>query len=263
MAHMTLLPRAILFDLDDTLLRGHIHADAAWLVVCEELAAELLPLSPAQVGEAAANSARHFWADAERHRQGRLQLAAARHKIVGDALAALAEAGHRTPSHAVGRRLADRYSLYRDENLGLFPDAHDVIDALKARGVLLALVTNGAAEAQRSKIDRFDLARRFDHIQIEGERGFGKPEERAYTHAMHSLGVEAHETWMVGDNLEWEVVAPQRLGIHAIWCDAIGKGLPPDSTVKPDRIIRTLSELLPRMQATDAALAGQHEGLLI
>ena len=119
------------------------------------------------------------------------------------------------------------------------------------------------AEAQRAKIDRFDLARRFDHIQIEGEHGFGKPEERAYTHAMRSLGVEAHETWMVGDNLEWEVVAPQRLGIHAIWCDAIGRGLPLDSTVKPDRIIRTLSELLPRMQATDAAFAGQHDGLSI
>jgi len=138
-----------------------------------------------------------------------------------------------------------------------------VIDALKARGVLLALVTNGAAEAQRSKIERFDLARRFDHIQIEGEHGFGKPEERAYTHAMQSLGVEAHETWMVGDNLEWEVAAPQRLGIHAIWFDAVGRGLPPDSTVKPDRIVRTLSELMPRMQATDAALAGQHEGLSI
>jgi FMN phosphatase YigB (HAD superfamily) len=32
---------------------------------------------------------------------------------------------------------------------------------------------------------------------------------------MSVLGVEAHETWMVGDNLEWEVAAPQRLGIFA------------------------------------------------
>jgi putative hydrolase of the HAD superfamily len=50
---------------------------------------------------------------------------------------------------------------------------------------------------------------------------------------------------MVGDNLEWEVAAPQRLGIHAIWHDGYGTGLPPDCPVRPDRIIRRLSELLP------------------
>ena len=100
--------------------------------------------------------------------------------------------------------------------------------------MLLALVTNGAAAPQRAKVERFDLARRFDHVQIEGEHGFGKPEERAYLHAMQALGVAASETWMVGDNLEWEVAAPQRLGIYAIWHDVTGEGLPPDSPVKPD-----------------------------
>jgi putative hydrolase of the HAD superfamily len=127
----------------------------------------------------------------------------------------------------------------------MFPGAHDAIDALKARGVKLALVTNGAGETQRAKIVRFALEHRFDHIQIEGEHGFGKPEERAYIHAMDVLGVTAGDTWMVGDNLEWEVVTPQRLGIFAIWMDAHGQGLPEGSTIKPDRIIHSLTELLP------------------
>jgi putative hydrolase of the HAD superfamily len=91
---------------------------------------------------------------------------------------------------------------------------------------------------------RSQLEHRFDHIQIEGEHGFGKPEERAYTHAMEVLGVGPHETWMVGDNLEWDIVAPQRLGIYAIWHDGYGVGLPPDCPIRPDRIIRHLSELL-------------------
>ena len=112
----------------------------------------------------------------------------------------------------------------------VFPGAHDAIDELKARGVKLALVTNGAAGAQRAKVERFALSHRFDHIQIEGEHGFGKPEERAYLHAMQALGVTASETWMIGDNLEWEVVAPQRLGIYAIWIDVHGDGLPAGST---------------------------------
>ena len=38
---------------------------------------------------------------------------------------------------------------------------------------------------------------------------------------------------------------PQRLRIYAIWIDVHGDGLPADSTIKPDRIIRSLTELLP------------------
>jgi hypothetical protein len=65
------------------------------------------------------------------------------------------------------------------------------------------------------------------------EHGFGKPEERAYNHAMEVLGVGPDETWMVGDNLEWEIVAPQRLGIYAVWHDGYGVGLPLDSPIRP------------------------------
>ena len=127
----------------------------------------------------------------------------------------------------------------------VFPGAHEAIDQFKALGIKLALVTNGAADTQRAKVERFELAHRFDHIQIEGEHGFGKPEERAYLHAMDALGVTAADTWMIGDNLEWEVVTPQRLGIYAIWIDVHGDGLPEGSTIKPDRIIRSLTELVP------------------
>jgi putative hydrolase of the HAD superfamily len=49
---------------------------------------------------------------------------------------------------------------------------------------------------------------------------------------------------MVGDNLEWEIVAPQRLSIYAIWHDGYGVGLPPASPIRPERIVRCLSELL-------------------
>jgi putative hydrolase of the HAD superfamily len=251
-----MLPRAILFDLDDTILQAYGRPGSAWLVVAEEFAADLRPLSPAQTAQAIVAFARDFWADAERHRIWRVQLSAARREVVAGAFARLAASGHSVPSPAVAQRMADRFSTYRDEQMGLFPDAHAVVDALKGHGVRLGLITNGAAGAQRTKIERFDLVHRFDHIQIEGEHGFGKPEERAYRHAMHSLGVQAPETWIVGDNLEWEVVAPQRLGIYAIWCDPDGRGLPAQSAVKPDRIIKTLSELLPPpARATGALIA--------
>ena len=61
---------------------------------------------------------------------------------------------------------------------------------------------------------------------------------------MNVLGVKPQETWIVGDHLEWEVVAPQKLGIFAVWHDVYGNGLPAESTARPDRIIRAISELL-------------------
>lgn len=233
----------MLIDMDDTILSAYGKPDIAWLAVAREFEAELAPLLPIEAASAIAAAGKRFWESAEAH--WRLKLNEARHVVVADGFAQLAAIGRPAVSKDVCTRIADRYSVYREEQMALFPGAHEAIDALKAHGVKLALVTNGAAETQRAKIERFMLASRFDHIQIEGEAGFGKPEERAYLHAMECLGVGPRDTWMIGDNLEWEVVTPQRLGIYAIWMDAHGDGLPSDSPVKPDRIIRSLSELLP------------------
>lgn len=103
------------------------------------------------------------------------------------------------------------------------------------------MITNGAADVQRAKLERFNLTALFDHIQIEGEQGFGKPEEIAYTRAMSAIATVPGETWMVGYNLEWEIAAPQRLGIFAIWHDHRGHGLPTGTTIKPNRIIRSVT----------------------
>ena len=239
---MTKLPRAMLIDMDDTILSAYGRPEIAWNNVTAEFAHEFAPLLPQQVSAAVLNSARQFWAAAGA--EWRLKLEEARHEVVRGGFAALAATGQPLPDE-LATRLADRFTAYREEQMFIFPGAHDAIDALKARGVKLALVTNGAALPQRAKVERFALTHRFDHIQIEGEHGVGKPEERAYLHAMEALGVTASDTWMIGDNLEWEIVAPQRLGIYAIWMDAHGDGLPEGSMIKPDRIIRSLAELLP------------------
>ena len=238
------LPRAMLIDMDDTILSAYGRPEIAWHTIASEFAKELGPVSPQEAATEILTFARNFWATAEP--AWRLRLAEARRVAVKGGFAALAANGHAPLPDELANRIADRFTTYREEEMFVFPGAHEAIDALKALGVRLALVTNGAADAQRAKVERFMLAHRFDHVQIEGEHGFGKPDERAYLHAMEALGVTAPETWMVGDNLEWEVEAPQRLGIYAIWMDVHGDGLPEGSTVRPDRIIRSLTELLPR-----------------
>jgi putative hydrolase of the HAD superfamily len=61
---------------------------------------------------------------------------------------------------------------------------------------------------------------------------------------LENLGLTPGAVWSVGDNLEWDVLAPQKLGMLGIWHDFRAQGLPPGSPIVPDRIITSISELM-------------------
>jgi putative hydrolase of the HAD superfamily len=231
-------PRAVFLDLDDTILDDSGNVSHCWREACFAHRSELGALDPGALHEAIESTRDWYWADPERHRVGRLDLDTARREIVR---MSLAEMGVDAP--ALAEKIAKRYGSQRD--LGILPlaDAIETVRWLRDSGCRLALLTNGSGVAQRSKITRFGLAEFFDLILIEGELGFGKPDPRVYRLALDKLGVESTETWMVGDNLEWDVAAPQRLGIYGIWLDVRGEGLPSGHGVRPDRIVRGLVEL--------------------
>jgi putative hydrolase of the HAD superfamily len=237
------LPKAILFDLDDTILTEG-ERPTLLLLVAERLAGRLQPLSPAQVADEINRSLAAFWASPTQAKVARLGshfgIRQARELVIKEALQRL----NPQVSPELAREFSEMFSDVRTASSRLFDGAKETLDQLRRRGVRLALVTNGAADIQRAKLDRFALTSFFDHIQIEGEHRFGKPEEQAYHHAMSALSSKPDETWMVGDNLEWEVAAPQRLGIYAIWHDHLGLGLPAGHPVRPDRTIQRIAELL-------------------
>ena len=234
------IPTALLLDLDDTILDFEGGAVPSWRSVCEAASDQVAGLDPAALFTAIDVARDWLWADRERARVGRTDLVEATRLIVQRALASL---GFDLPDLA--RWTAETYRGLRDETIHPFPGAIDALSSFREAGVRLALVTNGAAADQRRKIDRFGLAPFFEQILVEGEFGVGKPDERVYRHALDSLGVAPAQAWMVGDNLEWDVAGPQRLGVTGIWVDMAGRGLPESSPVRPDRIIRALPELLP------------------
>ena len=146
---------------------------------------------------------------------------------------------------SLAQALALAYARHRDKRIGLLPGALDAVLRFKAAGCALALVTNGSRRTQRMKIERFGLAPIFDAILVEGELGFGKPDPRVYELALSRLGHPSSQTWMVGDHLEWDVGAPQKLGIFGVWVDGQNKGVPVDSPVRPDLTVRRIAELQP------------------
>lgn len=235
--------RALLLDLDDTLLDYSGGADACWEHACA-VAADVV--APAVLVPALAETRRWFWGDVERHRRERVDMLGAWTRIAAHALE---RCGCRVDGLAAA--IASDFAARRRAVMRLFPDALECLEALRRRGVPLALVTNGDAREQRDKIARHGLAPYFGAIVIEGELGVGKPEPVVFLEALSRLGVgePGPDVWMVGDHLEFDVAGSQRLGLRAAWVDREGLGLPAGTTVRPDRILRALVQLHDREEA--------------
>jgi putative hydrolase of the HAD superfamily len=231
-------PRALLLDLDDTILDDSSLVHESWLEACTAHADRLVSVDTGVVVDAIRKTSKWFWGDPDRHRTGRLQLEAARREVVRLALADLG-----IDDTELACCIGDGYSHRRDIGMEALPDAIDTVRWLRDSGRRLALLTNGAGDAQRKKITRFELGGLFDAILVEGELGFGKPDARVYHRALSALDVKPSDAWMVGDNLEWDVAAPQALGMTGVWIDARGRGLPEHSPIEPNYIVRSLADL--------------------
>ncbi len=233
------LPLAIFLDLDDTILAFTDVADDCWKLLCRRYADTLPGVTPEALYAAVSRSREWFWSDAARHRIGRNDLRVARRHIVCRAFESL---GIQTPDLAV--QLADAFTSERETLVQPFPGAIATLQALQRHGVQLALLTNGAADFQRPKIDRFGLGQYFHCIVVEGEFGVGKPEKAVFEYALHVLRRAPQEVWMVGDNLTLDIEPALAIGMQGIWVDYARAGLPHTAPCVPSRIIRALPELL-------------------
>lgn len=219
---------AVLLDLDDTILDNQAGLEAAWERVSAELAARLGDVSPGAVRAALGAASEWYWADDERHRRGRLDMRGSRRAVVERVLESLGR-----PDPRIAEEVAALYNEIRDASYAPFPGALEALARLRARTPALGLVTNGAADAQRAKIERWGLAALFDVIAIEGEVGAGKPDPRHFGHALEALGADPAATLMAGDNYRCDVLGALELGMHAVWIDRERRIAPPIAGADP------------------------------
>jgi len=235
-----MLPKAILLDLDDTIVSYDGASDIAWQEMCDNFMAENnVSFSREILVEKLYAVRRWYWGDVERNRIGRQDMLKARWQIIK---MALNELGYVEEDKIY--RMAQWYNDRQEELICLFPDSLEALEKIKSKGIKMALVTNGNQDKQLKKIYQFGLKDYIEFSLIEGELGFGKPDLRIYEMALEKLNLAPEETWMVGDNILFDVGAPQKLGIYSIWNDYRKTGLPPDSPVTPDRIIHSIAELI-------------------
>ncbi|GCE50635.1 HAD family hydrolase [Thermosporothrix hazakensis] len=237
-------PHALLFDLDGTLLLEKEPAEQSWKKAC-------IPFAHLVDAKALFQALLH--ADAlrkerikdhpEKQRRERLDPSVARKEQAALAL------HHLGADVSLTDQLVQEFERHREQR-ELAPGADETLQKLQQLGIRLALLTNGNATYQRRKLQRFQLESFFSLILIEEETGSAKPEPSAYSGALTRLQLQPSHVWMVGDNLELDIAAPQRLGLSAIWYDREAQGLPLASLVQPNAIIHALPDVLSLLEAS-------------
>ncbi|MCP4643703.1 MAG: HAD family hydrolase [bacterium] len=140
----------------------------------------------------------------------------------------------------LAQAMADHFPRERRKHHIVFEDAAPVLEFLRGR-VRLGILTNGASDLQREKLDGARLAGDFEAFVAGGDVGNRKPQPDGFNRVLELLGASPAESAMVGDNLKSDIQGACAMGIHAVWLNR--KGVTNDSDVTPDAEISGLDEL--------------------
>jgi putative hydrolase of the HAD superfamily len=125
----------------------------------------------------------------------------------------------------------------------LFAQSIAVLDALKSRGYVLYLASNGIADVQRGRIHAAGIGSFFKGIYISEELGVQKPDTRFFTQMLENeqlLG-QKKSCLMIGDSLSSDIKGGFESGLDTVWINS-GSHEPKD--VQPTYTLSQVDELL-------------------
>jgi HAD superfamily hydrolase (TIGR01509 family) len=104
----------------------------------------------------------------------------------------------------------------------LADSAHALLEALRSRGLKLALVSNTASPRWLLEpiLERQGITERVDAVVLSSEVGKRKPHPAIFEKALRELDVPSREALFVGDRIEADVLGASRVGmktVQAVW----------------------------------------------
>jgi 2-haloacid dehalogenase len=156
-------------------------------------------------------------------------------KVTGDALDFALEAAGVSDASLRDRLMA----LY--ERLGAYPDARPALEALRAKRLKLAILSNGSPRMLAGAAESAGLASLLDAVLSVEEVGIYKPSPAVYRLAADRLGVWPAEIAFVSAN-GWDACGARAFGFRVAWCNRTGQ--PAERLPEaPDTVLRTLADL--------------------
>jgi phosphoglycolate phosphatase len=139
---------------------------------------------------------------------------------------------------------AEMDRLFIEEGLaGLTPigEPAAVMAALKARGLVLGIVTNDSENGARHQAAKLDISHHFDFI-VGWDSGHGrKPAPGQITAFLDAYGMKPAEVAMIGDSLH-DMHAARAAGVVAVGVTT-GPLIPPDFHLHADIVLPSIMEL--------------------
>lgn len=121
---------------------------------------------------------------------------------------------------AVARELFERFS--RPAGFALFPHALELCEHVRARGLVLGLVSNWSPRLL-PLLEALGVAERVDFVLCSAVERVEKPDPELFERALRRAGVAAHEALHAGDDLGHDVFGAQRAGLRAVLVDHAGR----------------------------------------
>jgi putative hydrolase of the HAD superfamily len=137
------------------------------------------------------------------------------------------------------------YTLFaQPEVWRVYSDVLDVLATLKARGLILGVLSNWDIRLV-PLLEGLGLMPYFHHVVLSAVVGWEKPHQRIFQSAIELAGVPAGQVLHVGDNYQQDVVGAQLAGIYAVWLRRRGE------RTANCPVISSLRELLTIIDGTD------------
>ncbi len=209
--------RALIFDLDGTLLDNDASFRAAYIDLCRRYPDLFSTENSAQ---------RADWIALYRACEER------RNRLFAEFCTTYA---WKTPP-AFSPLWEEWIALYL-QNAQCFSGVKELLTEWKEQGIPLGLLTNGETAFQMAKLTSSGLLPYFDCVLISQEIGISKPSPRVYQMASERLGVSVSDCLFIGDTPHTDILGAQNAGMDSVLLSDR------ESTVMPTYRAKTMQDL--------------------
>ncbi|MEO7803412.1 MAG: HAD-IA family hydrolase [Actinomycetota bacterium] len=143
------------------------------------------------------------------------------------------------PDDELADALYERFTRF--ESYRLFPDALPALEAIKAAGITVGLISNFEDWLEGMLIE-MEIAHVFDLMVISGKVGLEKPDPAIFHMALDRAGASADESMYVGDHPRVDAQASAAVGMTSVLIDRKGR----NRDFEGERI-ESLYELMPML----------------